>query len=288
MTRRAGPLPIRNRRRDELTPALNGFVDATAALGFARVADFNGEQQAGVAPYPLNVISGRRINTGIAFLGEDVRARRNLTIRGGVEIDRVLFEDGRAVGVVDAEGRSHRAGQVILSAGAFGSPAILLRSGIGPAPHLASLGIPLVAELPVGQGLQEHPFYYNVYALTPDDLRGCATLIMKRGSLTPAWLLKREDDRAQTAQVAIRPRMEGTCMVTLKRAAEARMGVVALPAYICRDELRAGRLRRVLPDWVAADSTISALMPSRRGMSAAARAFIEHLVESFPAAVRLD
>jgi len=96
---RAGPLPIRNRRRDELTPALNGFVDATAALGFARVADFNGEQQAGVAPYPLNVISGRRINTGIAFLGEDVRARPNLTIRGGVEIDRVLFEDGRAVGV---------------------------------------------------------------------------------------------------------------------------------------------------------------------------------------------
>ena len=66
------------------------------------------------------------------------------------------------------------------------------------------------------------------------------------------------------------------------------MGVVALPAYICRDELRAGRLRRVLPDWVAADSTISALMPSRRGMSAAARAFIEHLVEAFPAAVRLD
>ncbi len=165
---RAGPLPIRNRRRDELTPALNGFVDATAALGFARVADFNGEQQAGVAPYPLNVISGRRINTGIAFLGEDVRARPNLTIRGGVEIDRVLFEDGRAVGVVDADGQSHRAGQVILSAGAFGSPAILLRSGIGPAPHLASLGIPLVAELPVGQGLQEHPFYYNVYALTPE------------------------------------------------------------------------------------------------------------------------
>jgi len=123
---------------------------------------------------------------------------------------------------------------------------------------------------------------------TPDDLLGCATLFMKRGGLAPLWQLKREDDRAQTAQVAIRPRMEGTCMVTLKRAAEARMGVVALPAYICRDELRAGRLRRVLPDWVAADSTISALMPSRRGMSAAARAFIEHLVEAFPAAVRLD
>lgn len=164
---RTGPLPIRNRRPDELTPALNGFVDAAANLGFARVADFNGGEQAGIAPYPLNVISGRRINTGIAFLGEDVRARSNLKIRGGVEIDRVLIEGGRAVGVVDADGNSFRAAQVVLSAGAFGSPAILMRSGIGPAEKLEALGIQLVADLPVGQGLQEHPFYYNVYALTP-------------------------------------------------------------------------------------------------------------------------
>jgi DNA-binding transcriptional LysR family regulator len=51
------------------------------------------------------------------------------------------------------------------------------------------------------------------------------------------------------------------------------MGAVALPAYVCREEVMAGRLRRVLPHWIAAESTISALMPSRRGMSAAARAF---------------
>ncbi|WP_431287894.1 GMC family oxidoreductase [Roseateles chitinivorans] len=165
---RSGPLPIRHRRPDELTPALNAFVDATANLGFARVDDFNGGDQSGVSPYPLNVISGRRINTGIAFLDEAVRARPNLTIHGGVEIDKVLIEDGRAVGVVDADGKTWRANEVILSAGAFGSPAILMRSGVGPAAVLSRLGVPLVADLPVGEGLQEHPFYYNVYALTPE------------------------------------------------------------------------------------------------------------------------
>jgi len=71
-------------------------------------------------------------------------------------------------------------------------------------------------------------------------------------------------------------------MVSLKRTAEASMGVVALPAYVCREEVKAGRLRRVLPHWIAAESTIPALMPSRRGMSAAARAFLEHVAEGFP------
>ena len=109
---RTGPLPVRARRTDELTPSLNAFVDTAANLGFGRVADFNGASQAGVAPYALNVISGRRINTGIAFLGDDVRTRPNLTITPHVEVDRVLFD------------------------GAYGSPAILIRSGVGPAAHL--------------------------------------------------------------------------------------------------------------------------------------------------------
>lgn len=123
---------------------------------------------------------------------------------------------------------------------------------------------------------------------SPDELLRCETLFVKRDNVAPAWNLRHEADKAQVAQVAIRPRMEGTCMVTLKHAAEARMGVVALPAYVCRDEVKAGRLQRVLSNWIAAESTISALMPSRRGMSAAARAFIEHIAEAFPNAVRLD
>jgi choline dehydrogenase len=164
---RHGPLPVRQRRRDELTPAVNAFVDGALECGFAYVEDFNGEEQAGVSPYPLNVISGRRINSGIAFLDDSVRARPNLTIEGNVEIDRVLIDDDRATGLVDVNGRRYRAKTVVLSAGAFGSPAILMRSGIGPAAHLKDMGIALVADLPVGERLQDHPFYYNVYALKP-------------------------------------------------------------------------------------------------------------------------
>jgi len=77
---------------DELTPSLNASIDAAVNQGFARVADFNGAEQAGVGPYPLNVISGRRVNTGIAFLDDGVRAGQNLATKGGFEVDRVLLE----------------------------------------------------------------------------------------------------------------------------------------------------------------------------------------------------
>jgi choline dehydrogenase len=79
-----------------------------------------------------------------------------------VTIDRVLFEGGRATGVVAVDGTVWRAREVILSAGAYGSPGILLRSGIGPAAELTELGIEVVADLPVGQRLQDHPFYYTL------------------------------------------------------------------------------------------------------------------------------
>ena len=185
---RTGPLPVRTRRPDELTPSLSAFLDASASQGFARVADFNGADQAGVGPYPLNVVSGRRINTGIAFLDDGVRARRNLKVCGGVEVDRLLLEQGRAVGAVDVDGSAYRAGAVILSAGAYGSPCILMRSGIGPGAHLRALGIAVTADLPVGRRLQEHPFYYNVYALK----RGANGMHPAAGALV--WTASSEAD----------------------------------------------------------------------------------------------
>lgn len=165
---RAGPFPIRQRTMEENTPSMQAFVLAAEAVGLSRVSDFNGAEQNGVSPYPLNVVDGRRINTGIAYLTEEVRRRRNLTILGAVEVDRVVFDGRRAAGVLLVTGETIAAGQVILSAGAFGSPAILMRSGIGPAAHLAELGIPVLLDAPVGERLKEHPFYYNVYALRPE------------------------------------------------------------------------------------------------------------------------
>jgi choline dehydrogenase-like flavoprotein len=146
-------LPIRVRRYAELTPSLRGFIDAAEADGFPVVADFNGPDPGGVGGYPVNVIDGVRQNTGLVYLTDEVRARPNLTISGDVLVDRILVDQGRAVGVITADGAGIAAGEVILSAGSYGSPAILLRSGVGPADDLAALGIDVVADLPLGRRL---------------------------------------------------------------------------------------------------------------------------------------
>ena len=165
---RCGPFPIRQTTMEDNTPSMQAFVRAAEAIGLARVSDFNGAVQEGVSPYPLNVIDGRRINTAMAYLTEEVRRRPNLTVVGNAEVNIVTFTGRRATGVRLVTGQTITADHVILSAGAFGSPAILLRSGIGPASHLQDIGVPVLICAPVGERLQEHPFYYNVYALKPE------------------------------------------------------------------------------------------------------------------------
>jgi choline dehydrogenase len=167
---RTGPQPIRQRADGELTPSLLGFVEAAVAQGFKRVHDFNGAEQNGADGYPVDVVDGIRQNTGLTYLTAEVRRRPNLTIRGGVTVDRVLFDGTTATGVLAADGTAYRGGEVILSGGTYGSPAILLRSGVGPADDLTALGIGVVAQLPVGQRLQDQPGYANAYALAPEYL----------------------------------------------------------------------------------------------------------------------
>jgi choline dehydrogenase len=167
---RSGPLAIRQHSDEELTPSLKAFIDACVYHGFPRVHDFNGAEQNGVDGVPLNVLDGVRQNTGLAYLTEEVRNRPNLTIIGDVHVDTVRFDGSHATGVVAADGTVYPAGEVILSAGSYGTPAILLRSGVGPAAELAALGIDVVADLPVGQHLQDQPIYATAYALSPRAL----------------------------------------------------------------------------------------------------------------------
>jgi choline dehydrogenase len=167
---RSGPLPIRQRTAQENTPSMRAFVEASQAIGLAQVPDFNGATQHGVGPYPLNVVNDVRVNTGMAYLTAAVRGRHNLTIRSDGEVDSVAFEGKRAVGVKLTNGEVLTAGEVILAAGTFGSPAILMRSGIGPSQHLSKLGIATLADLPVGDRLQDQPFFYNVYALKREEI----------------------------------------------------------------------------------------------------------------------
>ena len=111
---RTGPFPIRHQRYDDLTTSLRGFIDAAVAEGFPRVEDFNGPNPSGVGGYPVNVVDGVRQNTGLVYLTEEVRNRPNLKISGDVLVDRVLFDQRRAVGVVTASGAEIPAGEVIL------------------------------------------------------------------------------------------------------------------------------------------------------------------------------
>jgi choline dehydrogenase len=176
---RTGPQPIRQRADGELTPSTLGFVEAAVAQGFKRVHDFNGAEQNGADGYPVDVVDGIRQNTGLTYLTAEVRRRPNLTIRGGVTVDRVLFDGSTATGVVAADGALYRGGEVILAGGTYGSPAILLRSGVGPAGDLTVLGIAVVADSPVGLRLQDQPGYVSAYALAP----GCLEMSPAVGSL---------------------------------------------------------------------------------------------------------
>ncbi|MFC5831444.1 GMC family oxidoreductase [Nonomuraea insulae] len=186
---RSGPLSIRQRTDDELTPSLLGFVEASVAQGYKRVLDFNGTEQNGAGGYPVNVVDRVRQNVGLAYLIAEVRRRPNLTIRGGVNVDRVLFDGTTATGVLAEDGTVYAGDEVILCGGAYGSPAILLRSGIGPAADLTELGIGVVADLPVGRRLQDQPGYYNAYALAPGHLEmtpAVGSLLWTSSSEAPA------------------------------------------------------------------------------------------------------
>jgi choline dehydrogenase len=184
---RTGPFPIHQFTKDEVTPLQNKFIEASVANGLKEIKDFDGPDANGVGPYPMNIINGQRINTGMAYLTNEVRKRKNLTIQAGCLVDKIIFEDKRAVGVQFVDGNAVYADEVILSAGTYGSAAILLRSGIGPAAHSKRLGIPVVSDLPVGVNIYDHPFYYNAYAIKP-EFAGAQTPVIGAKVWTRSYL----------------------------------------------------------------------------------------------------
>ena len=152
-----GPVPIRRHRPAELNAVQAAFIDAACGYGLHYVADHNQPGAVGVGPMPRNTRDGIRMSTALTYLA-GARGRPNLTVRGGALADRVEMSSGAATGVRLAGGEVVTAGRVVLAAGAYASPAILLRSGVGPAGQLGPLGITVVADLPgVGENLIDHP-----------------------------------------------------------------------------------------------------------------------------------
>ncbi|GAA6614737.1 GMC family oxidoreductase [Scytonema sp. NUACC26] len=159
---------------DLMTPAVvsQRFVDACVSMGYNYNPDFNGIQQEGVGPYQLTVKDGKRHSAAAAFL-LPILDRPNLTVTTGALVTRLLLEGTRAVGVEYLhKGTLHQVRvnqEVILSAGTFDSPKLLMLSGIGDAKHLQAMGISVTVDLPgVGQNLQDHLLACVVQEATQD------------------------------------------------------------------------------------------------------------------------
>jgi len=142
-------------------PACDSFVAAAVdRLGIKRNDDFNGAEQEGVGRYQYTVRNGRRWSAADAFL-HPARSRPNLEVVSDAHVVGLVVKSGRVEGVRYVVGKTEKvataAKEVVLSGGAIGSPHVLLHSGIGPADHLKSVGIPVVHDLPgVGENLQDH------------------------------------------------------------------------------------------------------------------------------------
>ena len=120
---------------------------------------------------------------------------------------------------------------------------------------------------------------------TPKDLQQHASLFMMRTGVAPVWRLRHASKAKADVVIRLTPRLLSDDMIGLKQAAIAGLGIVALPGYVCREDVRSGALRRVLPAWLAGDSTITALIPYRQGLLPSVRVFIDHLAAEFPKAV---
>jgi 5-(hydroxymethyl)furfural/furfural oxidase len=155
-----GPIPIRRIKANDWAPFAKAFADCATQRGYPLVEDLNGDFRAGVGPLPMANLPDRRISAAMGYLDAAVRARPNLTIAANAFVERLECRGHKITGVTTCHsaGRASYAGQeVIVSAGALHSPAILMRSGIGPAGHLDEVGIRAVHDLPgVGQHLMNH------------------------------------------------------------------------------------------------------------------------------------
>jgi choline dehydrogenase-like flavoprotein len=186
-----GPLRVSEGRARHRT--CEAFIEAGIEAGIPANEDFNGPEQDGVGWYQVTQRDGMRCSTAVAYL-HPAMDRSNLVVETGAHVTRLLLEGTRAVGVeVDQHDalREIRGGEVILSAGSYQSPQILLLSGIGPAEDLELAGIPQVLELPVGRGLQDHVATWITYTTDQPSLLTAETeenmvllQTQARGSLT--------------------------------------------------------------------------------------------------------
>ena len=166
-----GPIICHRFQPETWLGASRAFYKACLDHGFPDCPDHNDPDSTGVGPLPLNNPNGIRWSTNLGYLGLS-RHRLNLTIRPDCLVHKIEFDGVRATGVlVESVGETFtvEGEEIILCAGAVGSPHILMLSGVGPAPNLREAGVPLVKHLPgVGQNLRDHPQLHVLWKTRPE------------------------------------------------------------------------------------------------------------------------
>lgn len=170
-----GPIPVRMHTRDNWEPLPAAFFQSCLDADFPPDSDMNHPDSTGVGPFPMNNIDGVRMSTALTYLAL-ARHRLNLTVKANVTVLRLQFDRLRVTGV-EVESRGERfvinAKEVVLSAGAIGSPHLLMLSGVGPAAHLQTIGIEAVHNLPgVGQNFRDHPLLPVLFRVKDEYLAG--------------------------------------------------------------------------------------------------------------------
>jgi choline dehydrogenase len=153
----AGPVPITRYPDRNRAPVHVAAIEAFVGSGFDAVEDVNAPGAFGIGPMPMSSVDGHRVSAADAYLA-DAASRPNLMLRPETEVVSIIVADGRARGVRLGDGSTIAGDQIVVCAGTYGSPTLLLRSGIGPGDELREIGIGVVAELPgVGRNLADHP-----------------------------------------------------------------------------------------------------------------------------------
>jgi choline dehydrogenase len=170
----------------EVTPWQQACLDTAPKIGIPQVADLNDlDEDIGMSTSPVNIVDGVRWNSAFAYL-DPLRGNERLTILALTQVDRLLLEGNRVIGLeaIGPDGPlTIEAGQVVMCAGTYGSPAILLRSGIGPTTELRAHGIETKLELAVGKNLHDHPAVYLKYSGTPQLVAAMLDFAAKGGIL---------------------------------------------------------------------------------------------------------
>ena len=196
-----GPVNIQEQRSPRRMNA--DFIRAAEACGIPRVADYNSPEQDGVGMFQTFQKNGRRWSCADAYLRPAMK-RDNLDVVTHAQVERIELYGTRATGVrYTRKGKAAfaRAGrEVILAAGAFNSPQVLMLSGIGPAEHLREVGVPVAHELPgVGQNLQDHPFITMIWEMS--DTHSLYRADAPRN--LAEWLLRRSGPLSSTVAESV-------------------------------------------------------------------------------------